>query len=275
MKKFDKFLICTDLDGTLLCRDKTVSRENLEAIEYFKQNGGIFTFVTGRMPYMSRQFYDAVKPNSPIGCINGAGVYDFERGQYLYRRELEREALELVEYVRQRMTGMGIHVNTFFAGYFCQDNEATEYYRKRSGAEHLVRELGCIDEPIAKVLFMDTCEENFQTLDAVLRSHPLYDHFDYVRSDRILFELIPKGIGKGDALLRLADAHGIPQENTVAVGDYNNDIDMIKKAGLGVAVENATPDVLEVADLVTVSNENHAIARVIEYLEAHVIEKNK
>jgi Cof subfamily protein (haloacid dehalogenase superfamily) len=275
MKKFDKFLICTDLDGTLLWRDKTVSRENLEAIEYFKQNGGIFTFVTGRMPYMSRQFYDAVKPNSPIGCINGAGIYDFERGQYLYRRELERESLELVEYVHEHMIDMGIHVNTFFAGYFCQDNEGTEYYRKRSGAEHLVRELGCIDEPIAKVLFMDTCEENFQTLDAVLRSHPLYDRFDYVRSDKILFELIPKGIGKGDALLRLADAHGIPQENTVAIGDYNNDIDMIKKAGLGVAVENATPDVLEVADLVTVSNENHAIARVIEYLEAHVIGKNK
>ena len=275
MKKFDEFLICTDLDGTLLCRDKTVSRENLEAIEYFKQNGGIFTFVTGRMPYMSRQFYDAVKPNSPIGCINGAGIYDFERGQYLYRRELERESLELVEYVHEHMTDMGIHVNTFFAGYFCQDNDGTEYYRKRSGAEHLVRELGCIDEPIAKVLFMDTCEENFCTLDAVLRSHPLYDRFDYVRSDKILFELIPKGIGKGDALLRLADAHGIPQENTVAIGDYNNDIDMIKKAGLGVAVENAAPDVLEVADLVTVSNENHAIARVIEYLEAHVIGKNK
>jgi Cof subfamily protein (haloacid dehalogenase superfamily) len=275
MKKFDKFLICTDLDGTLLCRDKTVSRENLEAIEYFKQNGGIFTFVTGRMPYMSRQFYDAVKPNSPIGCINGAGVYDFERGQYLYRRELERESLELVEHVHQHMTDMGIHVNTFFAGYFCQDNDGTEYYRKRSGAEHLVCRLEDIDEPIAKVLFMDTCEENFCTLDAVLRSHPLYDRFDYVRSDRILFELIPKGIGKGDALLRLADAHGIPQENTVAIGDYNNDIDMIKKAGLGVAVENATPDVLEVADLVTVSNENHAIARVIEYLEAHVIRKNK
>jgi hydroxymethylpyrimidine pyrophosphatase-like HAD family hydrolase len=122
---------------------------------------------------------------------------------------------------------------------------------------------------------MDTVEENFPTLDAVLRSHPLYDRFDYVRSDKILFELIPKGIGKGDALLRLADAHGIPQENTVAIGDYNNDIDMIKKAGLGVAVGNAAPDVLEVADLVTVSNENHAIARVIEYLEAHVIGKNK
>jgi Cof subfamily protein (haloacid dehalogenase superfamily) len=224
---------------------------------------------------MSRQFYDAVKPNSPIGCINGAGIYDFERGQYLYRRELERESLELVEYVHEHMTGMGIHVNTFFAGYFCQDNDGTEYYRKRSGAEHLVCRLEDIDEPIAKVLFMDTCEENFCTLDAVLRSHPLYDRFDYVRSDKILFELIPKGIGKGDALLRLADAHGIPQENTVAIGDYNNDIDMIKKAGLGVAVENAAPDVLEVADLVTVSNENHAIARVIEYLEAHVIGKNK
>ena len=53
MAKFDGILICTDLDGTLLKKDKTVSRENLDAIEYFKANGGYFTYVTGRMPFFS------------------------------------------------------------------------------------------------------------------------------------------------------------------------------------------------------------------------------
>ena len=69
----DGILICTDLDGTLLRNDKSISRENSEAIEYFKGEGGYFTFITGRMPYTSRRLYDMVKPNAPIGCINGGG----------------------------------------------------------------------------------------------------------------------------------------------------------------------------------------------------------
>ena len=71
--KFDGILICTDLDGTLLKNDKTISRENLDAIEYFKKEGGYFTFITGRMPYFAREIYNRVSPNAPIGCINGGG----------------------------------------------------------------------------------------------------------------------------------------------------------------------------------------------------------
>ena len=77
MGKFDGFLICTDLDGTLLRNDKTISPENLQAIAYFKQEGGFFTFVTGRMPFFVSHVYDRIKPNAPIGCINGGGLYDY------------------------------------------------------------------------------------------------------------------------------------------------------------------------------------------------------
>ena len=51
MKKFDGILICTDLDGTILDDNKNISAENLDAIEYFKSEGGLFNFVTGRMPF--------------------------------------------------------------------------------------------------------------------------------------------------------------------------------------------------------------------------------
>ena len=68
MGKFDGMLICTDLDGTLLRNDKTISRENIEAIEYFKQAGGYFTFVTGRMPFFVSYVLSAVNPNAPLGA---------------------------------------------------------------------------------------------------------------------------------------------------------------------------------------------------------------
>ena len=76
MGKLDGILIVTDLDGTLYKNDKSISHQNREAIDYFKREGGYFTFITGRMPYYSMDAYDSVMPNVPFGCINGGGVYD-------------------------------------------------------------------------------------------------------------------------------------------------------------------------------------------------------
>ena len=76
MGKFDGMLVCTDLDGTLYRDDKSISSKNKEAIEYFKSEGGLFTFITGRLPYYSVDAYNAIQPNAPFGCINGGGIYD-------------------------------------------------------------------------------------------------------------------------------------------------------------------------------------------------------
>ena len=73
---FDGILLCTDLDGTLLKNDGSISSENLEAIEYFKREGGAFTFVTGRPHYIAHDICEMIKPNVPFGCLNGGGVYD-------------------------------------------------------------------------------------------------------------------------------------------------------------------------------------------------------
>ena len=92
MKKFEGILICTDLDGTLLRDDKSISKENLEAIEYFKAEGGYFTFVTGRLPYFVQNIYNTVNPNVPFGCSNGGAIYDHREKKYIYSKELSKEA---------------------------------------------------------------------------------------------------------------------------------------------------------------------------------------
>ena len=81
---FDGVLICTDLDGTLLKKDKSISDENKKAIEYFKNEGGYFTFVTGRMANFVKDVIHQVKPNAPIGCVNGGGLYDYENSKYTH-----------------------------------------------------------------------------------------------------------------------------------------------------------------------------------------------
>ena len=82
---------------------------------------------------------------------------------------------------------------------------------------------------------------------------------------------MPKGASKGQALGKLAEILGINLNRTIAVGDDNNDISMLKAAGIGSAVENAVEEVKAVADYITVSNNHHAIADIIGKLDRREI----
>ncbi len=268
MGKFDGILICTDLDGTLLKNDKTISAENHEAIEYFKREGGYFTFVTGRMPFTSRTLYEMVKPNAPVGCINGGGIYDFERGEYLWSITLPCEYKELVKAVMDGVPGAGVILDAHDKVYCCRDNEIVARHRRITKTEHVFVDLEALEAPITKVVFGEECEENILRIAEILHNHPRSAEFDYIRSERTLYEILPKGSSKGSLLPRLAEILGVKMARTVAIGDYNNDVSMIKMAGVGIAVANAVKEAKAAADYVTVSNEESAIAKVIEEIES-------
>lgn len=263
--------MCTDLDGTLLSSDKRISKENKDAIEYFKSEGGYFTFITGRMPYFVKDIYTAVEPNAPFGCVNGGGLYDHVKQEYVQIKCIDREVLELVEYAEKNVEGIGIQVNALSKIYFCSENSAQEHFRQVTGVPDVRADYREVTEDFAKILFADLREEAIQSLARILPSHPLAHKFDFIRSEKILYEILPKGINKGFGLKSLAQILGIDMKRTVAVGDYNNDIDMLKAAGVGVAVANACPEAKEAADRVTVSNDEHAIARIIEDIDKGII----
>ena len=268
MGKFDGILICTDLDGTLYRNDKSISRENKEAIEYFKGEGGYFTFVTGRLPYYSTYAYEAVKPNAPFGCINGGGVYDGVRGEYVWTRELSKEALELVEYIDGLFPGIGIQLCCFDKTCFARDNDTTVRFRQITGLPEILCDYRDFHEHIAKVIFCTDDEDELLGIEAALKGHEKADRFDFIRSEKTLFEILPKGTHKGISIRRLAEYLKIDMKRTVAIGDYDNDAAMLRTAGVGIAVSNASPAALAAADYVTVSNEQHAIAQVIYDLES-------
>lgn len=270
MKKFDGILFCTDLDGTLLRNDKSISKENLEAIAHFQEEGGLFTFVTGRMPFTSYDLYQIVKPNAPIGCINGGGVYDYNTQSYVWKQEISRDVLELVEYADKSLDKIGIQANTFTKVYFCKENSAMARFRRNTGVPNLSLPYHEIREPLAKIVFGDENSDNIERLSELLSKHPRAQDFDFIRSESPLYEILPKGIHKGCALTRLASqfSNGGRRLKTIAVGDYENDIGMLRAADLGVAVSNATENVKRAADHITVSNEEHAIARIIADLES-------
>lgn len=271
MGKFDGILFCTDLDGTLYKNDKTVSKENLEAIEYFKSEGGLFTFITGRVPKTSAKICEIIKPNAPYGCINGGGIYDAERDEYLWAATLN-DVTELINSVWFELPEIGIQVNTKNEVYFIKDNSAMVYFRAVTGLPNISKKFEDIKEPILKIVFADEKEENILRLEKLLKNHPEGKNFDFIRSERRLYEILPKGASKGNLLLRLADLLGIDKNRTIAVGDYNNDISMIKCAGIGFAVSNARDSVKEVADRITVSNEENAIAAIVKEIDSGIFD---
>lgn len=266
MNKFKGILMCTDLDGTLLNSKGQISKENLEAIEYFKSEGGRFTFVTGRPPMIVGRMFDAVKPNAPIGSYNGGGVYDFYSKKFIWSVTLPESFKELVRFVDEKMPDVGIQFNTTERIYFNKDNPGMVRFRELTGLPNIGGDYMTVTEPVIKVVFAHLDGDRVDELAKMLNSHPKAHEFDFIRSEHTLYEILPKGVSKGNLLLKIAELLNIDPKNTVAVGDYNNDISMIKAAGIGYAVQNAVPEAKAVADRITVTNDQNAIAAIINEL---------
>ncbi len=271
MKKFEGMLICTDLDGTLLRNDKTISRENLDAIEYFKSEGGLFTFITGRLPCFSGKICETIHPNAPFGCINGGGIYDYYKKEYLWTLELDPLAIDLAEYVNDNVENMGVQLNAFERVYFCTENSAMAHFRERTGLPNLCCGMREVKEPLCKIIFVSDEPDKIRQTAELLRDHPDGDKFDYIHSEAHIYEILPQGSGKGSLLTRMAGILGIDIKKTVALGDFYNDVSMLRAAGVGIAVSNAVDEAKAAADLVTVSNEEHAVAKVISDIEKGTI----
>ena len=268
MGKFDGILFCTDLDGTLLNKKREVSAENRAAIEYFKKEGGAFTIITGRPPCISSDIYRMSGANIPYGCINGGGIYDPAKGEYLWYDTLPEAAFRIVEYVEKNMPDIGIQFSCPERIYFCRDNSSTQHFRDVTGYPHIVKTLGELgDEPLCKVIFSTDDTRRLAEIRAEIMALPEAAQVDFVSGADDLCEMLPKGNTKGTVLCRMAELLGYDMKKTVAVGDFENDLDMIKKAGIGYAVANAYDGAKAVADRVTVSNEEHAIAKIIEDLD--------
>ncbi len=266
MGKFDGILLCTDLDGTLLDDKNCVSKENIKAIEYFKSNGGKFTFTTGRVPHGARLIAEYIQPNLPIVVFNGAGIYDFQKNELLWGTYLDDGAKEVVAYVEKNIPGLGLVVCTDSKVYFPLMNDWVDAYFKLENLPLDTTPYENIAEPWKKALFV-TCEEDVAVVRKLIADSPYRDLYSFTRSSPNYYEILPLGSSKGAGLKRLAEICKINSDKVIAIGDNENDISMIKVAKVGIAVANATAQTKSAADIVAVSNNESAIAKVIYDLE--------
>lgn len=262
MKKYEGTLICTDLDHTLICSDGSLSNENVEAIKYFMENGGMFTLCSGRPPLYLSQYHNMFIPNVPVICHNGATIYDYNASQYIRTIWLnDKLALEPLSEV---LNNYREHL-----GWLCFYSKDYQYDcgvtpSRPDLVDSFIKKFSSM--PKSKYLMSFNDAEAAHRLQMKFSAIPEYaDVFEFSRSWNFGLECLPIDGNKGSGVSALKNHLGNVIK-TVCVGDFENDISMLKIADIGYAVSNACDSVKEVASRITVSNDEAAIAKVISEL---------
>ena len=255
MGRYSGMLLCSDLDGTLLNSERQVSDENAEAIRAFRSQGGVFCLSTGRLPRYVLQYGDKLDFDGPMICSNGSCIYDFASEKILYARPIGGSLGELLPFVFEHGAAH-IERMVFFTGLesVAFDNLAAERGQIFSTAE----------KPVYKIVMRMDTEEHTLVLKVALAER-FGEAFNFSRSWDTGLEILDPLATKGHTVQRLrAILGGI--DTVICVGDYENDITMLKMADIGCAVANAVDAVKAAADRIICSNDEHAIRYIVERL---------
>ncbi len=264
--KFSDLVICSDLDGTLINEQNKVPKENIEAIEYFRANGGKVMLATGRLPDAVYEAIEGVTLDFPCICHNGGSVYDLAKKEYIEINPLDDGVVEVVDEIVRLFPSVGIEVMNKEGICVARQNFATdrhiEYELVGNAFSDGVR---AANKPWIKILFAENAEEIDMVKESFLSS-PYHEKYNMLKTHRWYYEIFNKNASKGMALMKFCDIYGINLKNVIAVGDNENDISMLEAAGTAVAVANAHDEVKAHADIITCSNEEGAIADLISRL---------
>jgi 5-amino-6-(5-phospho-D-ribitylamino)uracil phosphatase len=266
-----------DLDGTLLNGDEVVGPENLAAVQRLRSEGVHVLFATGRSVDSTRPVVEEVGLTGPIVTFNGAVVWDFDKNRALEERTLNQRIVDRCHAYRKETGHMAMFMST--ANRLCMDPPDDDHHRALnglSGIEFVDEARLESEEYIVRVTFLAdrgtdsaTYAEHIETFV----KRPIYTtHFNLsilVRhrdSPFVVVDVHPPMLGKAEALRFLQDHHGVPASRVVAFGDAGNDVPMLEKAGLGIAMGNAEADVQAVADRVIGDHTTAAIAHTLNEL---------
>jgi Cof subfamily protein (haloacid dehalogenase superfamily) len=261
-------LIASDLDGTLLRDDKTISERTRNALRNAQAAGIQIVLATARPPFTAQLFALDAGVTGIAVCSNGAILYDLHSDEILEERYLDAEtALRLVSSLRQAMP------DVCFAAVQVRDFACEQRYSEVARFEDHGRLL-------EEMTICDTDEFVTKPITKLLVRHPEYrpeqfvhhlanigfDGFESAHSGAPFLEITAAGVTKASALVMLCERLSISADEVVAFGDAPNDAAMLRWAGHGVAVANGFPAALEAADEVTLSNEEDGVAVIIERL---------
>lgn len=266
MGKFTGYLICTDCDGTLTYEPGKVSDENAKAIKYFQEEGGLFTLATGRFPDHVDLFRDKIQINAPMVSLNGTLLYDVNNGTMINKWGLPTEqCYELLSYVKESYEKL----HDFWVNGVLSDGtfgsisyNLSEHSSEDDSLKKALEEFPC---EMLKMVIAGNAEVILKLQADLKEKFGQSFRFDTSWPEGLEIQAIDSG--KGVAVEYMKTHLDTDIHTTIGVGDYENDITLLECADIGYAVDNAIDSVKSIADRVTVSNKDHAIAAIINDIE--------
>lgn len=260
MKQAQKKILFTDMDGTLLLSNNTISPAMKSGLDSLCQHGHRLVLSSGRPLPSILEVMKETKldyPKTLVLSYNGALVYDVEHDCPILEHKIFSEDIKLLV---EEAHKAGLHIHGYEKDKIvclCL-NEELKFYTKR-----IHMELKCVPD-IAKAL-----SEGCYKLQCIhLTDHEALENFrektlpllggriQMIFSNEQYLEILPIEAGKGAAVRYITDYLSMPRLHTYAAGDAENDISMLQAAGLGIAMKNAAPQVKEAADIVTAKTNN-------------------
>jgi Cof subfamily protein (haloacid dehalogenase superfamily) len=257
-------LVATDLDGTIVRSDGTISDRTRSALGTAQAAGAVIVLVTGRPPRWLSGIAEQTGHRGLAIAANGALLVDLASGSVIGAHPLPTAKLaHLVEVLRDAIPGIAFAVERVDDGFH---HEAAYHPRWDSDQRaHAVELDALVGVPASKLL----ARHASYTADDLLAAARAAVGDDTVAtlthsSADGLLEISAAGVSKASALADFAAEHGIAAHEVIAFGDMPNDLPMLVWAGHSVAVANAHPEVLEAADEITARHDDDGVARVLE-----------
>lgn len=262
MGRYAGYAIYTDMDATLLNDEKQITRANREAIGYFVENGGAFSVATGRTEITVREYIDQVAVSAPAILYNGPGVYDFTQERFLHAVYLERDPLDgVIAAMLADFPTACLQVYAPGAAYLANPMGERDAFTERAAYGYRRVEYGYITGPLFKALFFSEDDGMIAAMEPALRARLDPNRYSVTTSSPNYLEILPPHCTKGDALRWIAKEKGYTK--TIAIGDFYNDLEMLRAADVAAAVANARPELLQEADVVTADCNHDALADLI------------
>ena len=270
-------MIGLDLDGTLFNSRKQLTAHTREVLLRAMAQGIVPVIATGRPRAGLPAVLEELGGLRYAVVTNGAAVYDLQSGACIYQKEMDRAAAaDLLARTRALETVQGAFVGPW--GYMEEIDRARiarldlvdEMKRYLCASRKMVDSLpgfvrGADHGPQKLVLmFLKDASGELIDAEAAMQITGEYEQFSFVSGGVGNIEIMDRTVGKGEALLALGRQLGIAPGEIMAIGDSENDLDMIRKAGFGVAMANAEDVLLRHADARTLTNDEDGAAAAIE-----------
>ena len=263
--KYDKIALFTDLDGTLLNSRREVSPENLAALTHFTAEGGLFGISTGRAPANALDVLPPLPVNTWSVFLNGAESYHFQKQTAGTVKTLPKEQLfPLITWVLETFPLVNVQICAVDVLMLISDPS----FEDRDFVDtHQPMIYASLEEAQAhqwlKILF---CGDRsiLEQISAKATQAQIPESADMVYTTYTYLEFLPRNTNKGNCLHDLRQQPELAGRTFIAIGDYSNDIELLQEADLAIAVANALPEVKAIADFITRSNDEHALADLIE-----------